>query len=81
MFHEAAEITEREPVAMWRTRDGLGAVDLEGVVVDDMLARQDRAGLPLVVGGGADRAVPEALEIIRAAAPIEPSVAVTAIRM
>lgn len=68
----AAEITEREPVALWRTRDGLGAVDLEGVVVDDMLARQDRADLPLVVGEGADRAVPEALEIIRAATPIEP---------
>lgn len=68
----AARVTEREPVALWRTRDGLGAVDVDGVVVDDMLARQDRADLPLVVGEGADRAVPEALEIIRAAAPIEP---------
>ncbi|HKL55611.1 MAG TPA: cell division protein FtsQ/DivIB [Roseovarius sp.] len=68
----AASVTEREPVALWRTRDGLGAVDVDGVVVDDMLARQDRADLPLVVGEGADRAVPEALDIIRAAGPIEP---------
>ncbi len=66
-----AEVTEREPVALWRTRDGLGAVDVEGVVVDDLARRTDRPDLPLIVGEGADRAVPEALDILRAAAPLQ----------
>lgn len=65
-----AEVREREPVAVWRTRDGLGAVDAEGVVVDDLDSRAARADLPLIVGEGADRAVPEALEILRAATPL-----------
>ena len=66
-----AEVTEREPVALWRTRDGLGAVDIEGVVVDDLARRTDRPALPLIVGEGAHRAVPEALDILRAAAPLQ----------
>lgn len=67
-----AEIVEREPVVLWRTRDGLGAVDVEGVVVSDVFSRGDRADLPLIAGEGADRLVPEALEVLRAAAPLEP---------
>ena len=66
-----AEIVEREPVALWRTRDGLGAVDIQGVVVSTLNARADRADLPLIAGEGADRLVPEALDILRAAAPLQ----------
>ncbi len=66
-----AKITEREPVAIWRTLDGLGAIDAEGVVVDDLTSRAARPDLPLIVGQGADRAVPEALDILRAAAPLQ----------
>ena len=66
-----AEVAERDPVALWRTRDGLGAVDMEGVVVDELGKRSDRPDLPLIVGEGADRAVPEALAILRAAAPLK----------
>jgi len=65
-----ARVTERRPAAIWRTRDGLDVVDAEGVVIGDLAARPVRADLPLIVGPGAERAVPEALEILRAAAPI-----------
>lgn len=65
-----AEVMEREPVAVWRTRDGLAVVDAEGVSIADLRHRSDRADLPVVAGEGADKAVPEALEILRAAAPL-----------
>ncbi len=67
----AAEVTEREPVALWRNRDGLGVVDLEGVRIADLQSRSDRPDLPVVAGKGANRAVPEALSILAAAAPLE----------
>ena len=65
-----AEVTERQPVAVWRTRDGLVVVDAEGVSVADLRHRSDRADLPVIAGAGADKAVPEALEILRAASPL-----------
>ena len=66
-----AKITERDPVAIWRHFDGLGVVDAEGVVVDELESRAARPDLPLIVGEGADRAVSEALDILRAAAPLQ----------
>ena len=66
-----AAVSEREPVAVWRSHDGVGAVDEQGIVVDELGSRAARADLPLIVGPGADRAVPEALEILRAAAPLQ----------
>ena len=45
-------ITERQPVALWRTRDGLAAVDIEGVVIRDVAARADRPDLPVIAGRG-----------------------------
>lgn len=65
-----ARVTERLPAAIWRTRDGLAVVDAEGVVIGDLAARSARADLPMIAGPGAARAVPEALEILRAAAPL-----------
>jgi cell division protein FtsQ len=65
-----AEVTERQPVAVWRTRDGLTLVDLEGVSVADLHHRADRADLPVIAGEGADKVVSQALEILRAAAPL-----------
>ena len=65
-----AEVSERRPVALWRTREGLGIVDVEGVVVGDVVMRNERADLPLVVGKGADRALPEALSVLHAALPL-----------
>lgn len=65
-----ARITERQPVAIWRSRDGLGVVDAKGVVIGVLNNRAERSDLPVIAGEGADRVVPEALEILRAAAPL-----------
>lgn len=65
-----AEVTERQPVALWRNRDGLGIVDVEGIVVGEVVSRNERADLPLVVGEGAERALPEALQVLHAARPL-----------
>lgn len=66
----AAQVTERQPVALWRNRDGLGVVDIQGVVVGEVARRADRADLPIVAGEGAQMALPEALDILRAAQPL-----------
>ena len=65
-----ARVTERRPVALWRTRAGLRLIDIEGAEIASVQQRGDRAGLPVVAGKGADRAIPEALEIMAAAAPL-----------
>jgi len=65
-----AEITERQPVALWRTRDGINVIDIEGEVIGRVEARQDRASLPVVAGEGADDYVAEAMQILQAAQPL-----------
>lgn len=67
-------ITERVPVAIWRTEDGLTLVDETGHRVAGLMARADRPDLPLIAGEGADLATPEALELIAAAGPLTPRV-------
>ena len=67
-------ITERVPVAIWRTEDGLTLVDETGHRVAGLLSRSDRADLPLIAGGGADTATPEALQLIAAAGPLTPRI-------
>ncbi len=64
------EITERVPALVWRTERGLALVDATGHRVAGLGSREDRPDLPLIAGEGADRAVPEALEILQAAAPL-----------
>ncbi len=65
-----AEVVERQPVALWRSRAGLGIVDVDGVVVRWTAARAERADLPIVAGEGAEAMLPEALDILQAAAPL-----------
>ena len=65
-----AEVTERKPVALWRNREGLGVVDIEGVVVHRVVNRSEHAALPVVAGEGADKHLPQALDILRAAGPL-----------
>jgi cell division protein FtsQ len=65
-----ARITERVPAAVWQTADGLALVDAEGHRIARLLARAARPDLPLIAGTGADRAVPEALALSAAAAPL-----------
>ncbi|MCL4189403.1 MAG: cell division protein FtsQ/DivIB [Rhodobacteraceae bacterium] len=63
-------VTERVPVLVWRSRAGLDLLDETGHRVAGILDREARADLPLVVGDGADRAVPEAIALLAAAGPL-----------
>lgn len=63
-------VTERHPAVVWRSRTGIGTLDGTGHAVSPLLARLERPDLPLIVGTGADAAVPEALALIAAAGPI-----------
>lgn len=63
-------VTERDPVAVWRTEDGLMLVDETGHRVAGLHARTDRPDLPLIAGQGANAATPEALELLAAAGPL-----------
>jgi cell division protein FtsQ len=67
-------ITERVPVAVWRTDAGLTLVDEGGHRVAGLLSRADRPDLPLIAGEGADRAMPEALALYDAAGPLTPRI-------
>ena len=67
-------ITERVPVAIWRTEAGLTLVDDSGHRVAGLVARSDRSDLPLIAGDGADLATPEALDLIAAAGPLGPRI-------
>ena len=68
----AAELRQRAPVALWRSREGLSVVDIEGVRISPASSRRDRADLPVIAGTGADKAVGEAIDILAAASPLEP---------
>ena len=63
-------ITERQPVAVWRTEAGLTLIDATGHRVAGLMARTDRPDLPLIAGEGADLVTPEALALIDAAGPL-----------
>lgn len=65
-----ARVEEREPAVVWRAPQGLILLDAEGHPIAGIETRQARADLPLIAGEGADRAVPEALELIAASAPL-----------
>jgi cell division protein FtsQ len=67
-------ITERVPALVWRRGDDLILLDNDGHRVASLLARSDRADLPLVAGEGAERAAAEALDLVAAAGPIAPRV-------
>lgn len=63
-------VTERTPAVVWRHRGGLELLDPTGRRVASLLTREARADLPLIVGDGAERAVPEALALFAAAGPL-----------
>jgi len=66
----AVTITERTPVALWRTRTGIAVLDPGGTRIATIGRRGLRPELPVLAGDGADRAVPEALDILAAAEAI-----------
>ncbi len=61
------DVVERQPVIIWRTRQGIELLDETGAHVDMIAARADHADLPLIAGKGADRHVPQALDILTTA--------------
>ncbi|MEL6315333.1 MAG: cell division protein FtsQ, partial [Pseudomonadota bacterium] len=46
-------VSERVPVAVWRTWDELALLDAEGFVVAETAARSERSDLPVLAGEGA----------------------------
>lgn len=67
----AVTVTERVPVAVWRSDAGVQLIDPTGHRVVGLASRVERPELPLIVGPGADRAVAEALELFAASAPLK----------
>lgn len=65
---------ERVPAVVWRSPGGLEMLDPNGIRVAEIDDRRRRADLPLIVGPGADQAVPEALAVIAAAGPLLPRI-------
>lgn len=68
------DVVERAPQVVWRGRGGLELLDGEGHRVAVLEARAERADMPLLAGDGANNAVPEALELLRIAEPINPRI-------
>lgn len=64
------QVTERLPAIVWRINGYLELLDATGRRVAALPNRAKRGDLPLIVGDGADKAVPEALRIFEAAAPL-----------
>ncbi len=63
-------VTERDPVILWRTRQGLDLVDADGFTVARAKTRQLHPDMPLMAGEGAEHHVDEAMAIYRAAGPL-----------
>lgn len=69
-----AQVTERVPVAVWRSAANVELLDVTGHRVMLVGERNDRSDLPLLAGRGANNALPEAVRLFAAAAPIMPRV-------
>jgi len=63
-------VIERVPAILWRSPEGLELLDGEGHRVAMLARREARQDLGIVAGEGADRAVPEALALLAAAASL-----------
>ncbi|CUH52906.1 cell division protein FtsQ/DivIB [Shimia marina] len=64
-------ISERTPVAVWRTHEGLALIDPDGHVTGPAFSRHAHPEMPLIAGEGADLAVREALHLLAAAEPLK----------
>lgn len=67
-------VTPRQPVAVWRTAEGLRMIDENGVYSGNVALRAERRDLPLIAGDGAKDNLAEALALFRTAAPVAPRV-------
>ncbi|MBE3637112.1 cell division protein FtsQ/DivIB [Mangrovicoccus algicola] len=64
------DVTQRAPAVIWRNAGGLALLDEEGHRVALAERRDAAPELPLIAAAGAERAIPEALAIVAAAAPL-----------
>ncbi|MEM6638207.1 MAG: cell division protein FtsQ/DivIB [Pseudomonadota bacterium] len=64
------DVTERTPAVVWRGPQGLELLDATGRRVAPLVSRGTEPDLPLILGTGADAAVPEALELMAISGPI-----------
>jgi len=67
-------VTERTPAYVWRSAAGLMMIDATGHRIAGLSERADRADLPLVAGEGADTAITEATQLLRASGPLAPRI-------
>lgn len=66
-------LNERSPYALWQDEGRLKVVDKTGSVMSDTLQPR-HAGLPLVVGAGADKRLEEAVALMNSAPSIRPRI-------
>ncbi|RYH02847.1 cell division protein FtsQ [Salipiger sp. IMCC34102] len=64
------DVVPRDPVALWRTVEGLRLIDGQGVFSGRVETRAERRDLPLIAGQGAESYIDEALTLFRRAGPI-----------
>jgi cell division protein FtsQ len=64
------DVVERDPVLVWRGRQGLALLDETGAHVAELGLRSLHSDLPLIAGDGADAHVTEALQIFSTARPL-----------
>ena len=63
-------VRERMPAAVWRVGRDIELLDAQGYRVAVIKSRLEHPELPLLAGEGAEKAVPEALQLLAAAAPV-----------
>lgn len=63
-------VRERVPAAVWRVGRDIELLDAQGYRVAVIKSRLEHPELPLLAGEGAEKAVPEALQLLAAAAPV-----------
>ncbi len=68
------EIVERTPAALWQKNGEISTIAEDGAVIDE-LKDQNIAGLPFVVGAGANERLPEFQELLDSTAELKPRVA------
>lgn len=66
----AVQVVERVPAVLWRHAAGVEMLDATGHRIATVMSRDLRPELPLIAGEGAAEAVPEALAVLAAAAPL-----------
>jgi cell division protein FtsQ len=67
------DLTERQPFALWQDDGRVSVVDRTGAVMSDVILTR-HAGLPLVVGAGANTRVGEAVDMMNAVSTLRPKI-------